>query len=277
MKLILQESRWTVQLIYMLRFFVGACLSNAAGFLGWRTLVGMASWACVCIAIYVLNGISDLTGDRVNRSSRPIASGALDVKVAWQTVACLVLFGLMAAATVSIRLAIAFVVMFALGWAYSFGSRPLKNSVAGLVFSGSSLGMLTYLAGWLAAGGGTFAADEIVVGIGLSLWMGLVGTATKDLKDVPGDRLAGRRTLPILLGARRARIVAGLIAVGYGLVFLLVVRAIAADVTPLAGSVLVGACGVAIIAWRSTRPAASRNAYHAYLITQCAANLSALV
>jgi 4-hydroxybenzoate polyprenyltransferase len=262
--------------MYILRFVVAARLADPSGFRTWHTLAGMGSWICVCVAIYVLNGISDISGDRHNHSTRPIASGRLGIEATWHTIGWLMVIGATLAMLVSVGMVTVFLLMFGVGWAYSFGTRPLKCGLPGLTVSGTALGVLTYLAGWLSTRGGTPGVDFIVLGIGMSLWMGVVGSATKDLKDVPGDRSAGRRTLPILLGTRPAKLVAGAASITYGVLFLLVVRSVAPGMTLPAWCVLVGGIGVAVAAWCSTRTAGGREAYHAYMVTQYAANLTAL-
>jgi 4-hydroxybenzoate polyprenyltransferase len=274
--LMARESRPCVQTMYLLRFFVGVWLADAGGFLGWQVAAGAVSWLCVCVAIYAVNGVADVQGDRHNRSSRPIASGELDAQTATQAILWLALAGLVMAALVSAQLVVVFVLMFGIGWLYSCGPRPFKNSLAGLVFSGTALGLLSVLAGWLASGGGPLGVDVVVLGAGLALWMGLVGTATKDLKDVPGDRLAGRRTLPVLLGIDRAKAVAGVVALAHGCVFVLAARSLAPGMVPAAGCALLGAVGVAAVVVCSAGPRSGRRAYGAYMITQYVAALSAL-
>ncbi|WP_181043895.1 UbiA family prenyltransferase [Actinokineospora auranticolor] len=282
-RLALREARWTVQLMYLLRFAIGARLADPSGLLLWHTSVGMLAWFAVCVAIYALNGISDVDGDRRNGSRRPIATGALPVPAAWRAVACLSVVGVAAAALVSAALVLLTVLMLMLGWAYSFGPRPLKNSVPGLVFSGTALGALTYLAGAVAVRGPVPGVDMVVFALGLSLWMGVVGTATKDLKDVRGDRLAVRRTLPILLGPERATTLARVLAVGYGAAFLLVSTAFAPGVALPALCVLAGGIMLAAAPWvlqrtrKSPRPDCGKDVYRVYMVTQYVANLALLV
>jgi 4-hydroxybenzoate polyprenyltransferase len=263
--------------MYLIRFSAGVWLVGSGGFLDWRVFAGAVSWLCLCVAIYVVNGIADVQGDRHNRSARPIASGALDVQAATQAVLVLVLCGLFLAALVSAQMIIVFALMFGVGWMYSCGTRPLKNSLVGLVTSGTALGMLSHLAGWVAAGGGALGVDVVVLGAGLALWMGLVGTATKDLKDVAGDRLTGRRTLPVLLGAERAKVIAGVVAVSHGCLLLVTAWSLAPGMLLSAGCMLVGACGVAVLVSCSSERRAGRNAYGMYMVTQYVATLAVLV
>jgi len=54
-----------------------------------------------------------------------------------------------------------------------------------------------------------------VVPWALAAWIHLVREIVKDIEDEPGDRAAGRRTLPIALGRRRAAFAAAALALGF--------------------------------------------------------------
>jgi len=276
--LLLSEARWTVQGMYALRFVVGAVLADVTGLLSWQFLAGLVSWTCVCVVIYALNGVPDVRGDRLNGSTRPIATGALPIRTAWQLIVWLTMLGLGSAALVSKAMVLAYMLMFVIGWAYSFPGRPLKNSVPGLVFTGTSLGALTYLAGWLTAHGGTPPVELVVFAVGMSLWMGLIGSATKDLKDVPGDLATGRRTLPIIVGARRAMGIAAILSLIFGVAFSVVVAVTAPALIVPSLSVLAGTLvltATLLVARRRTVDD-GRGPYRIYMITQYAANFAAL-
>jgi 4-hydroxybenzoate polyprenyltransferase len=210
------EARPVVQLIFMLRFSVGALLTadGVDSLLRPSTGLAMLAWLAVTWAVYLLNGVADIAEDRGNASTRPIARGHLPVDVAMGVVRVLAAFALVAAAAVSLAMLVLVVLMFAVGWAYSMGPYPLKRNMVGFLLSVCALGLLTYLAGWCAASGGTPDTSLLLFGPAMSVWMGTVG-ATKDLSDVRGDRLAGRRTPPLVLGEGPAR---ALIAVMAGLV-----------------------------------------------------------
>ncbi|MCE7002297.1 UbiA family prenyltransferase [Kibdelosporangium philippinense] len=265
--------------MYALRFLVGVSMTvPVTGLWNLSTLTGLAAWVPVVAAIYLINGIADIEGDQRNGSKRPIATGALSVEAAWRAVGWLVLFGLSAAALVSYEMVALSLVMLAVGWAYSCGPWPLKNTVAGVLIGGSVLGFLTYLAGFVATPGGVLSVDFLVLAGGLSLWMGVVGGFTKDLKDVPGDRAAGRRTLPVRLGVRRAAVVAAVVAVVFALLYAGLVSSVAVALVPHSIGLFLGALAVAAIAGQP--PGEGRTVpkwpYRAFMITQYFANLLAV-
>jgi 4-hydroxybenzoate polyprenyltransferase len=198
------EARPVVLIVFSLRFAVGGLLLNSSGVTLERALVGQACWLCAIWAIYLLNGLSDIEGDRANGSSRPLATGRLSTRAgfAW----CVSLAT--ASIAVSILLGLSFSVVVGcillLGATYSVGPLPLKNwGTAGLAIAAVG-GFLSYVAGAISY---DRSVDGQLVTFALvaSLWILFIGHS-KDLGDVDGDRLAGRRTLPIVVGAPTTRV-----------------------------------------------------------------------
>ncbi|MCZ2804727.1 UbiA family prenyltransferase [Modestobacter sp. VKM Ac-2983] len=204
------EARPVVQVVFALRYTVGAVVGVAgAGVLRPAVAVGALAWVLLMTSIYLVNGVSDLLGDRANGSTRPLASGRLAVRVAVRTAGALAGAGLLLAACSGVPTLLSCALMTTLlGWAYSVGPRPLKHTVAGTTVAAIGGGLLSYGAGVAAAGGG-LTAPYAAVFLLLSAWMAVAGTS-KDLGDREGDRLAGRRTLPVVAGHRTAvRVIAG--------------------------------------------------------------------
>lgn len=269
-----REARPIVQAIFQLRFIAGAAFvvrgtpPHPGGL-----VLGAAAWLCVTWSIYLLNGVCDQTEDRRNGLSRPLATGELPMAAARSMVRGLALTGLCAAAVVSWRVAALAVLMLCLGWAYSAGPRPQKAHAVGFAVVVTAGGLATYLAGWYAAGGsGVPGRGFWVLSVVMSLWMGLAGN-TKDLSHVLGDRAAGRRTLPLLLGdAAARRVIAGLtLALGTAAVALAGAGAYA--LLPTAVVLAVGACCVAAslaMAEPGSPAAARRRPYQMFMATQYA-------
>lgn len=184
-----------------------AALGVLAG--GWIALGHLAlpapiAWASVSgiglgVAGNVLNDIWDEPGDRANaRPDRPLAAGRVrrgsaDLLVLWGA-----LVGLVSAALVSGTLFALALASLALMAAYSpvLKRRGLAGNVTVAAVAGFPL-MYGALAVHHAAAG--------VVPWVLAAWLHLGREVAKDLVDVPGDRVLGRRTLPILSGEGTAR------------------------------------------------------------------------
>ncbi|MFF3854204.1 UbiA family prenyltransferase [Micromonospora sp. NPDC002575] len=274
-----REARPVVQVVFQLRFFAGAAVAAPHAVLTrpGSLLVGAFAWLCATWFVYLLNGLSDQVEDRRNGSPRPLATGALPLGVARRIVVALAGLALLSAAAVSARLAGLVALMLVLGWLYSAGPRPQKGNMAGFVLVVASGGIVTYLAG-AAASGGPVGPELVVLSVAMSLWMALGGT-TKDLSDVAGDRAAGRRTLPVLLGDRAARrLMAVLVVVAGGVlmsgalvlapVLMLPAVVLALGATGVVGCLLAGAGATG--RWRQRRP------YRLFMASQYAVHLSVL-
>ncbi len=169
----------------------------------------------------VLNQITDLAVDRINKPDRPLVTGEAGLRETW--VLTWVLYALA-------MLPVWFVVVpprAGLG-ARLLAPLPTHQTfflfLGGLVFTlvyslpswgrtkrlgiGANLtiaiprGALLKVAGWTMVAP-AFALEPWVIGFLFFLF--LVGaSSTKDFSDVPGDRAGGCRTLPILYGNRKA-------------------------------------------------------------------------
>ncbi|HEX4903082.1 MAG TPA: 1,4-dihydroxy-2-naphthoate polyprenyltransferase [Acidimicrobiales bacterium] len=89
------------------------------------------------------------------------------------------------------------------GWGYTGGPRPYGYLGLGEVF-------VFVFFGVVATVGSTYVQVEQVTGLSLlaSVPVGLLATAllvTNNLRDIPGDTVAGKRTLAVKLGAARTR------------------------------------------------------------------------
>jgi len=154
------------------------------------------------MAANVLNDIWDEAGDRTNtRTDRPLASwrmrrGTADLLVLWGA-----LVGLGSAALVDGTVFGFAVVALTLMAAYS---PTLKRwGLAGNLTVAAVAGFpLMY--GALAVGQGGAGLVPWV----LAAWLHFGREVAKDLIDVPGDRVLGRRTVPILSGETAGRNVA---------------------------------------------------------------------
>ncbi|TWP53783.1 homogenitisate phytyltransferase [Lentzea tibetensis] len=275
------EARPAVQGIFTLRFICGALLADyhTDGVVWPRVIAVMACWIAAMWAVYVINGIADIVEDRENGSARPIAQGVLPLRSAKAVASALCVLAIGSAALISPVVCALVLALLAVGYAYSMGPRPLKGNVPGFFGAVVALGCLTYLAGWYAAGAGHVDAPLVLFGAAMSLWMGF-GGATKDLSDTAGDQIAGRRTLPVVLGDRAARaamaIGASLVGWGFLLASLLWMPSLAqAGFVVCAGSIVLAIVVTSAVSQgdRFSR----RRPYRVFMITQYAAHLVLLM
>lgn len=276
------EARPQVQGVFELRFAVGVgfvALSPHRTAALLPVAAGALAWWCAVVSAYLLNGVTDVAEDRANGSRRPIARGDLPVRLAGAVTLSLAAAALLLAG-VGGRTAWWVAGFLALGWAYSAPPVAAKRwslPCAAVVFG---LGWTGYAAGAAAAGDG-LTRGGMVFATAMSAWMALVGATLKDLTDVGGDAVGGRRTLATVRGPGAARLAGALGAalVGIG-------GPIAAAVwspTVLAGTLPLTAGAVWVVRecvrfGRNGRQDryARRAAYRAFMTTQYAANASML-
>lgn len=155
------------------------------------------------------NDFRDVAADRVNRpETRPLAAGQVargtaELIVFMSTLLAFTFAGLVSGVQVLATL-VALVVMFA--YSPRLKALPLVGNLVVAVVAGSPPFYGALAVGVPAAG---------VVPWVLAGWLHFVREVVKDVEDQTGDRTIGRRTLPIVLGDRRALV----IAAGAGILF----------------------------------------------------------
>ncbi|MCB5906132.1 UbiA family prenyltransferase [Streptomyces pinistramenti] len=275
------EARPSVQLVFLLRFAVGAASAGQLPQAPGRTVLGLASWWCAVACAYLLNGVTDIREDRANGSRRPIARGALPVRTAAAVTALLAGAALALGATAGVG-TFGWVAAFLLfGWAYSARPVQAKRSSVRCAVVVFGLGATSYAAGISTAGHG-WTATGVVFGCVMAAWMALVGSVVKDLGDADGDAVGGRRTIAVVHGLAAARALAVTCAALVGLAG----TAVAARWAPiaLAGTLpmAIGALWVIAQVVRDARREHAvrgqrRGAYRAFMVTQYASNLLVLI
>jgi 4-hydroxybenzoate polyprenyltransferase len=168
-----------------------------------KIALGTLMAAVLNAASNTLNQVTDLEADKINKPSRPIPSGRVApyeaIRLAgWLYAAAFVLASLVGPqCTLLAGTAAVLTVMYSAP-PFRLKAVPfLANAVIAL-----PRGVLLKVAGWSCVR--DFGRTEPWY-IGLIFGLFLLGaTTTKDFADIRGDRAAGYRTLPVLLGPRRA-------------------------------------------------------------------------
>src|SRR5947207_10225155 len=197
-------------------------LVAAAGVLagGWSALGALATPKLLVFAAVAgvafgaagnaMNDIWDAAADRVNRpgGERPLAAGRVTRGTADLCVVGGALLGLGAAALVNGTAVLVGLVALAVLVAYSpvLKRRGALGNVAVAVLAGLPLMYGAIAVGRPAAG---------ILPWTLAAWIHLVREIVKDIDDQAGDRVLGRRTLPLVLGPRRASVVAAALAAAF--------------------------------------------------------------
>jgi 4-hydroxybenzoate polyprenyltransferase len=273
------EARPVVQVIFLMRFFAGILLANGhPGTAATPLVLGALSWWCATVFIYLLNGVMDVVEDRVNGSRRPVAAGALPQELA--TGACIgfAVVATLLAAYISVHLTILVIAFMTLGYLYSAPPFALKRYTTCATAIGTLGGLCTYAAGFTVAGGD--ARDRLLVfALAMSAWMGLVGIQAKDLPDVAGDEVAGRRTIATRYRDWVVRLLIALAGVAVGTGFVVAARLGAPSLTLPAVAVLVGALALTVLLFsRYSRDGEGnrRRPYRVFMLTQYASHVCLL-
>ena len=162
----------------------------------------------IAVGMYILNDLVDADVDKVNSKNRPIPSGQVSKKQAWSFI--LLTNGAavgMLILTFTLASVIIVVPMILIGILYSIPKRiALMNRFMLKNIAIASFYMLCTMLGMTSSYGIELAINNPVVPIHTMAVSGImifVGSTINDLGDIKGDKAAGRRTVPIILGGEK--------------------------------------------------------------------------
>jgi geranylgeranylglycerol-phosphate geranylgeranyltransferase len=159
----------------------------------------------ITVGMFILNDLVDADLDKVNLKNRPIPSGLVSKKQAWTFIMLTngAALGILIS-TLPIASAIFVMPMMLIGILYSMPKRialmkrfVIKNIAIALFY------MLCSMLGITSSYGIELAINNPIVTIHTITMSGImifVGSTINDLGDIKGDKAAGRRTIPIVLG-----------------------------------------------------------------------------
>jgi len=162
----------------------------------------------IAVGMYVLNDLIDADIDRVNSKNRPIPSGLVSKTQAWTFI---ILTNTLAVGisqvTFNLVTSILLAPMILIGILYSLPKKTalmnrflVKNIAIALFY------MLCAMLGFTSSYSIDLAIKDPIVAIHVMAMSGImifVGSTVNDLGDIKGDKGAGRRTIPIVLGGSK--------------------------------------------------------------------------
>jgi 4-hydroxybenzoate polyprenyltransferase len=163
----------------------------------------------ITVGMFILNDLVDADLDKVNLKNRPIPAGMVSKKQAWTFIMLTngAALGILIS-TLPIASAIFVMPMMLIGILYSMPKRialmkrfVIKNIAIALFY------MLCSMLGITSSYGIELAINNPIVTIHTITMSGImifVGSTINDLGDIKGDKAAGRRTIPIVLGSENA-------------------------------------------------------------------------
>ncbi len=165
--------------------------------------------ALVCGAGNALNDRLDIEGDRVNHPRRPLPLGTLRTTEASLVALTLGVAGLALSLLLDLRLVAIVVGAEALLVWYNFRLKRIAivgNTVVAF------LGAVTVISGGIASDGDIMQLPGSVFPAALAFFLHLAREMTKDMQDIPGDRVVGFATYPLRRDPHAALTVASLSA-----------------------------------------------------------------
>jgi 4-hydroxybenzoate polyprenyltransferase len=161
----------------------------------------------VSVGMYILNDLVDADLDRTNGKKRPIPSGLVSKKQAWSFIVLTNGAGvLLSIITFNQAAMIILAPMLAIGIMYSAPKIALMNRFVIKTLAITLFYMLCSLLGMISSYGMDLAVSNPATAVYVMAMLGImifISSTLNDLGDVEGDRAAGRRTVPIVLGGDR--------------------------------------------------------------------------
>jgi geranylgeranylglycerol-phosphate geranylgeranyltransferase len=159
----------------------------------------------ITVGMFILNDLVDSDLDKANSKNRPIPSGVVSKRQAWSfiiltNVAAVAMLMLIVAvdSTILVASMIIIGILYSMPKKIAFMNRFLLKNISIAVFY-----VLCIMLGNSASYGIDLAIDNPIIPIhmmAVSCIMIFVGSIVNDLGDTKGDKAAGRRTIPIVLG-----------------------------------------------------------------------------
>ena len=159
----------------------------------------------ICAAGNVINDLVDIEIDRINRPKRVLVRGAISKSIALWFAVVLHVIGLIVAFTVNwhVFLTAILVVVLLLSYNLKLKRVPFLGNVTVAVLAG-----LTFVTGGLAVDSFlTFRLPGPLLPALFAFFFHLVREIVKDVEDLEGDRRAGVKTLPQVIGESKALLI----------------------------------------------------------------------
>ena len=191
---------------------VGTAVAVGEGIVMWRFVAALI----VALAIQVgtnfandfqdgVRGTDDVRVGPVRLVASGLASASAVRTAALASFGLASVFGLALAAAVGWELVLVGLLSFAAGWLYTGGPKPYGYLGLGEVFVFVFFGLVATVGSFYVQTG-----EVTALAVGAAIPVGLLATALlviNNLRDIPTDAEAGKRTLAVRLGDRTTRIV----------------------------------------------------------------------
>ena len=194
----------------------------------------VVAWYFITFGVYVFNALTDVDEDRIDHPGRPLAAHSVPITDAWTIFAVSITIAFVTSAFISIPCLIFVLASFVLGIAYSHPSIRAKRRFPLKVGVSVTGAILVSLCGGVVAGHLDPAVYFSAAFFGL---FAMVTLFLGDVSDIRGDRAAGVKSLPAVVGPRNSIILISFIPLVIAAIGVAFFRL--ADLNPLFPALLV--------------------------------------
>jgi 4-hydroxybenzoate polyprenyltransferase len=192
---------WNLLILALAQYATAVCLMGSHTFTDWRLLVLVISTVMIAAGGYVINDYYDVKIDFINRPNRVVVGKTIHRRFAILLHGVLSMAGIGLGFALGWRIGVIHLLSVSLLWYYSnlLKRLPFVGNLAVSVLTGVSLLMLNVLYD-------TFNQLVIIYAV-FAFFMTLIREIIKDMEDVKGDTTYGCKTLPIVWGMRKSKLV----------------------------------------------------------------------
>jgi 4-hydroxybenzoate polyprenyltransferase len=172
-----------------------------------QTIYGIFSLVIIIVILLLggtnmFNEVFDTDADEINKPNRSIVSGKISKNSALVVSLILMILGVVWSYFLNFYVFLLSFLAFVFGIFYSLPHMRLKDfPLTSMITLGVGYGFIIPISSWFLFKGWQNILEWLIVFMTFSWFFGV--TNSKDFKDVPGDKLKGTKTLPILIGEKR--------------------------------------------------------------------------
>jgi 4-hydroxybenzoate polyprenyltransferase len=179
----------------------------------------VASIYLLALATYIYNDITDIKADSVNSSNRPLVSGRVSRNQVLVLSSILNTVGILLALSINMYVALVAAAWLVLGMVYSHPKTNFKDKFPyKTIINSAGAGLAAIIGGAAIESFSLYLVYVTSVAVTFLWILGPLG----DINDLRGDRIAGKRTLPLKIGVLPTVITMLTIAPGIAITSLIV-------------------------------------------------------
>ncbi len=203
---------WNLVVIVFAQYFTAYFLAKADILHDFSLFLLSLSTVLIAAGGYVINDYYDVKIDYVNDPERVVVGRTIHRRVAILLHVALSVLGIIIGLFVSWKLALVNIFSVSVLWFYSnlLKRLPFIGNVTVALLTGSSIAILLFL----------YSTNAVLILIYalFSFFMTLVREIIKDMEDLKGDNTYGCKTLPIVWGIRKTKIMLYLLVIVFSII-----------------------------------------------------------